>query len=155
FYIGGEIFKDPRAKSVALDGLSASIIASGLISAPLKYGLGRSRPEQHQGPYHFAPFSGHDSFPSGHATQAFAVATVISEHYDYLWVKFGAYGLASMVGYARLNNNAHWASDVLAGAAIGTFVGHVVVHFNQNHRNVSLQPIVAPKMQGAQLTFSF
>src|SRR5262249_28006883 len=133
FYVGGELFKDARAKSVALDGLSASLIASGLITTSLKYVVGRSRPSQEDTPYHFAPFSGKDSFPSGHATQAFAVATVIAEHYDPLWVKFSAYGLASMVGYARLNNNDHWGSDVLAGAAIGTFVSHVVVQFNQHH----------------------
>ena len=155
FYVGGEIFKDPRAKSVALDGLSASIIASGLILQPLKYGIGRSRPSANQGAYSFQPFRGGDSFPSGHTTEAFALATVIAEHYDSLWIKFTSYGVASMVGYARVNNNAHWASDVLAGAAIGTFVGHVVVHFNQNHRNVSLQPIVGPRMQGVQISFFF
>jgi hypothetical protein len=155
FYLGGVIFKDQRARSVGLDGLSASIIASGLILQPLKYGIGRSRPSDSQGVYNFQPFSGKDSFPSGHATEAFTLATVIAEHYDSLWVKFGSYGLASMVGYARLNNNAHWASDVVAGAAIGTFVGHVVVHFNQNHRNVSLQPMVGPNMQGALVYVSF
>src|SRR5262249_32299148 len=125
FYVGGEIFKDARSKSVALDGLSASIIASGLILQPLKYSIGRSRPSANQGAYHFEPFSGKDSFPSGHTTEAFALATVISEHYDALWIKCSSYGLASMVGYARLNSNAHWASDVLAGAALGTFVAHV------------------------------
>jgi hypothetical protein len=155
FYLGGVIFKDPRATRVGLDGISASIIASGLILQPLKYGIGRSRPSDNQGTYNFQPFSGKDSFPSGHSTEAFTLATVIAEHYDSLWIKFGSYGIASMVGYARLNNNSHWASDVVAGAAIGTFVGHVVVHFNQNHRNLSLQPIVGPNMQGALISFSF
>jgi hypothetical protein len=155
FYIGGEIFKDQRAKSVALDGISASIIASGLILQPLKYGIGRSRPGDNQGAYNFVPFNGNDSFPSGHSTEAFTLATVIAEHYDAIWVKFGSFGIASMVGYARLNNNSHWASDVLAGAAIGTFVGHVVVHFNQNHRNISLQPMMGPSMQGATVSVSF
>jgi len=155
FYLGGVIFKDQRAKAVALDGLSASIIASGLILQPLKYGLGRSRPSDNQGAYHFEPFGGNDSFPSGHSTEAFTLATVIAEHYDSPWVKFSSYGIASMVGYARLNNNAHWASDVVAGVAIGTVVGHVVVHFNQNHRNVLLQPIVGPDLQGINISFSF
>jgi membrane-associated phospholipid phosphatase len=155
FYVGGEFLHDPRAKSVALDGISASIIASGLIVQPLKYVIGRSRPNKDQGAYDFHPFNGSASFPSGHATQAFAVATVISEHYDSLWITLSAYGLASTVGYARLNNDAHWTSDVLAGAAIGTFVGHVVVQFNQHHRNISLQPVIERNLQGAQLSFSF
>ena len=155
FYLGGAIFDDPRAKAVALDGASASLIASGLILYPLKYTVGRSRPSDNVGPYHFQPFSGHDSFPSGHTTEAFAVATVIAEHYDSLWIKFTSYGLASMVGYARLNSNVHWASDVLTGAAIGTFVGHVVVHVNEKHWRLSVQPVIGPTMRGAQLSFSF
>ncbi|PYJ03070.1 MAG: hypothetical protein DME25_13610 [Verrucomicrobia bacterium] len=155
FYLGGELFKDPSAKSVALDGLSASIIASGLIAQPLKYTFGRNRPNKGHGAYVFQPFSGNDSFPSGHTTQAFAVATVISEHYDSLWVQGASYGLASMVGYARLNHNAHWASDVVAGAAIGTVVGRFVVHFNQQHHSVSFAPILGPGMQGGALTWAF
>jgi membrane-associated phospholipid phosphatase len=138
-----------------LDGISASIIASGLIVQPLKYGIGRSRPDKNRGSFDFHPFGGSASFPSGHATQAFAVATVIAEHYDSLWIKLSAYGLASTVGYARLNKDEHWATDVLAGAAIGTFVGSVVVHFNQHHRDVSLQPVIERNMQGAQISFSF
>lgn len=155
FYVGGEIFQDARAKSVALDGLSATIIASGLILQPLKYGIGRSRPGVTHGAYRYRPFGGSYSFPSGHATEAFAVATVVAEHYDSLWARVISYGLASAVGYARLNGNAHWASDVLAGAALGVFVGHVVVRFNQEHRRLSLQPILGPHMQGVQVSFSF
>lgn len=155
FYAGGELFHDSRAKSVALDGAAASIIASGLILYPLKYTVGRSRPNSGRGAYHFQPFGGSDSFPSGHATEAFAVATAIAEHYESVWVKVGSYGLASMVGYARLNTNVHWASDVLAGAALGTFVSHVVIRFNEHYRNVSLQPIVGPDFKGAELCFSF
>jgi membrane-associated phospholipid phosphatase len=155
FYAGGEIFQDPREKSVALDGLSASIIASGLIIQPLKYGLGRHRPSDNESAYHFQPFSGNDSLPSGHTAEAFALATVIAEHYDSPWIRLASYGLASAVGYARLNKDAHWASDVVAGAAIGTFVGHVVVHFNEHQRTLFLQPIVEPDMRGVQLGWSF
>ena len=155
FYLGGAIFDDRRAKAVALDGVSASLIASGLILYPVKYTVGRSRPNANVGAYHFNPFSGHDSFPSGHATEAFTVATVIAEHYDSIWIKVTSYGLASMVGYARLNSNVHWASDVLAGAALGTFVGHVVVHVNENHWRLSVQPVLGPNMRGAELALSF
>jgi hypothetical protein len=152
FYLYGEIFKDPRAKTTALDSISASAIASGIVTNSFKYVIGRGRPTDNQGAYSFQPFSGRDSFSSGHTTEAFALASVISEHYDTPWVQVTSYGLASMVGYARLNNNRHWPSDVLAGAAIGTFVGKTVVHFNQKHRNVSLQPIVGPDMHGAQIS---
>jgi hypothetical protein len=77
---------------------------------------------------------------------------VITEHYNAPWVQVSCYGLASAVGYARLNNNRHWPSDVLAGATIGTFVGKTVVHFNEKHRQVSIQPIVGPDIRGAQMS---
>ena len=80
------------------------------------------------------------------------MASVITEHYNAPWVQVTSYGLASAVGYARLNNNRHWPSDVLAGATIGTFVGKTVVHFNERHRQVSIQPIVGPDIRGAQMS---
>jgi hypothetical protein len=155
FYIAGEIFKDPRAKTTALDSISASAIASGLITNSFKYVIGRGRPTDGRGAYNFRPFSGQDSFSSGHTTEAFALASVISEHYQSLWVQVTCYSLASTVGYARLNNNRHWPSDVLAGAAIGTFVGKTVVHFNEKHRQLSIQPIVGPDIHGAQMSLEW
>lgn len=155
FYLGGMVFNDPEAKAVALDATSASLIASGLVLYPIKYAVGRARPGANVGAYHFKPFSGSDSFPSGHTTEAFALATVIAEHYDSIWIDVGCYGLASAVGYARLDLNYHWASDVLAGAAIGTFVGHVVVHVNHNRWGMNVQPLIGSGIKGAQLSWSF
>ena len=155
FYIAGEIFKDPRAKATALDAISASAIASGLITNSIKYVVGRGRPADHRGAYDFEPFTGHDSFSSGHTTEAFVLASVIAEHYNSPLIQFTSYGLAGMVGYARLNHNRHWASDVLVGATVGTFVGKTVVHYNQRHRQMSLQPIVGPDMQGAQISVAW
>ena len=152
FYIYGEFFKDPRAKTTALDAISASAIASGIVTNSFKYVIGRGRPTDGHGAYNFRPFSGQDSFSSGHTTEAFALASVITEHYNAPWVQVTSYGLASAVGYARLNNNRHWPSDVLAGATIGTFVGKTVVHFNEKHRQVSIQPIVGPDFNGAQMS---
>ena len=83
----------------------------------------------------FHPFSGSDnSFPSGHATQAFAVASVISAHSDQVWVSVTAYTIAGLVGFSRIYHNAHWTSDVTAGALIGTFVGRGVVALNKRLR---------------------
>jgi membrane-associated phospholipid phosphatase len=152
FYLGGELFHDARAKAVALDGISASIITSALIVQPLKVVVGRNRPLAGHGDSRFRPFGGSYSFPSGHATQAFAVATVIAEHYDSPWIKIASYTLASAVGFARINDNNHWTTDILAGAAIGIFVGEVVVH---SHRDFSISPMVSRERTGLQLTWAY
>lgn len=156
YYIAGVTFDDSKAKTIALDGLSASLIASGIITPILKEVTGRSRPSQNEGAYKFKPFSGKDSFPSGHATQAFAVASVIAEHNEAWWIKFLAYGTASMVGYARIEKNAHYTSDVFAGAVIGTAVGRTVVLHNQKKRSqFSINPYIDGDMRGMAFSYSF
>jgi membrane-associated phospholipid phosphatase len=155
FYLYGEVFKDPRAKSTALDSVAATAIGPGIIVNATKYLVGRGRPTDGKGAYDFQPFSGHDSFLSGHTTEAFTLASVITEHYPALWIKITAYGLAGTVGYARLNNNRHWTSDVLAGAVVGTYVGKTVVRFNRAHHRIKLQPIVERDFHGAELSMAW
>ena len=142
FYGAGKIFNDPRAEAVAADGLASSLIAAGVITPALKTITGRSRPTQSESAYDFLNRRG--SFPSGHTTQAFAVAAVVAEHYDSVWVDVLAYGIAGLVGYARIANNAHFASDVLAGAAIGVAVGKSVVRLNSERQSIRLVPMATP-----------
>ncbi len=154
FEVGGLIFKDDNARATAQDGLAASIVAAGIITPALKYAVGRKRPSQENNPHKFSPFNGYNSFPSGHTTQAFAVASVIAEHYDSHLVKISSYGLASLVGYARMERRAHWASDVLAAAFIGTLVGRQIVHFNHEKR-YQFSVIADQDTVGAQVTRTF
>jgi membrane-associated phospholipid phosphatase len=64
--------------------------------------------------------TGASSFPSAHTSNAFTTATVFATVYkNHKWVPFVAYGLAGLVGLSRIYDNGHWASDVMAGAAIG------------------------------------
>ena len=66
-----------------------------------------------------SPFKG-SSFPSGHATAAFSVATVVANRYSRKrWVPVLAYGMATAISVARVSTNAHFTSDVFLGAAIG------------------------------------
>jgi len=66
-----------------------------------------------------SPFKG-SSFPSGHAAAAFSVATVIANRYgNHKWVPWAVYGMATFIGLSRISTNAHFASDVFVGAAIG------------------------------------
>lgn len=121
---------DRRSQAVFVDGLAASLIAWGFIAPVLKYSVGRERPSDTGNPYRFRPFTNHNSFPSGHTTQAFAVATVIASHYPAWWVEALAYGSAGLVGYCRVEQNEHWTSDVVAGALIGWSVARSVVKHN-------------------------
>ena len=61
------------------------------------------------------------SFPSGHAANAFAGATILSIEYqkNHPWVPYVAYGVATGVGVMRVANNRHYISDVLFGAGLG------------------------------------
>ena len=121
------------------DGLSASLIASGMITPVLSSLVGRERPTENQGAYAFHPFEGR-SFPSGHTTQAFAVASVIATSYDQLWVKVAAYGAAAVTAYVRVQRGKHFPTDVVVAAAIGTTVGRSVGHFNRKLRSGEPEP---------------
>ena len=77
----GLVFHDADSRDTAIDGVMASVLASGIVTPSLKLILGRARPNQTDDTLSFQPFhSGYASLPSGHATQAFAVASVISAH---------------------------------------------------------------------------
>lgn len=74
-----------------------------------------------------------ESFPSGHTTVAFAVAAGATEEMKAHWPKHarlvGAalYTLAGYVAFARVYDDVHWTSDVVAGAALGTLMGRRAV----------------------------
>jgi membrane-associated phospholipid phosphatase len=160
FYLAGTLGDNARAMHVAQDGIASTLIASVVITPVLLYVIGRSRPSANQGVADFHPFrSSGSSFPSDHATQAFAVATVISSHYDIPWVKTVSYGSAGLVGFARIYRNAHFSSYVLAGALIGSFVGHSVVAYNERRRNsgsgVAFMPMIAPGASGLMIQVRF
>lgn len=136
FYFGGLAFHNDKARAVAQDGLAASLITSGMVVPLGKVIFGRPRPESRDEPGEFEFFSfKKDSFPSGHTAQAFTVASVISAHYqDQPWVSIVSYGAAAAVGWARVQQGRHFASEVAAGAVIGTFVGRTVVRSNRRER---------------------
>lgn len=68
-----------------------------------------------------------NSFPSGHAAEAFAIATVFERRYrDHKWVPWIAYGVATLIGFSRVTLQSHFPSDVFMGSAIGYVVGRYV-----------------------------
>ncbi len=84
-----------------------------------------------------------DSFPSCHATTAFAVARIQSHyHPDYaiLW-----YSGAALIGYSRLDLNRHRLTDVLIGAGLGYLVGEIELG---QKRGLLLFPLIRQDAQG-------
>lgn len=74
-----------------------------------------------------SPFHG-SSFPSGHTTAVFSVATVVANRYGrHRWVPYVSYAFATVIGLSRITTIAHWPSDVFLGAAIGYSTSKYVV----------------------------
>ncbi|MBA2686055.1 MAG: phosphatase PAP2 family protein [Gemmatimonadaceae bacterium] len=171
----GRIGHFDRVADLGLHSTEAIVVSSG-ITYVIKGLAGRERPS-HAGvndPDDFRFGGGFakgssSSFPSGHATAAFAMATVVTLETHRWWPKstwFIApvmFGGASMVGLARLYTNAHWASDVIMGAGIGTLTGLKVFRYNHvtsanNRANrwlLRAVPSVSPSIEGRGATLSW
>ncbi len=132
----GWMGNDERGVDAMVDGIEASIIASGIIAPALKFTVGRYRPNRTAGDSDkFDPFSSNYSFPSGHTTQAFTIASVLAFSFEEQpVVGVTSFLAATGVGLSRIHNDAHYVSDVVAGAIIGTWVGYEVVRYNQSRR---------------------
>jgi membrane-associated phospholipid phosphatase len=117
-YLTGELAGSRNLKRVALHAGAAAALATG-ISSGLKYTIGRTRPSFAGDPDQFRPFTGANSFPSGHTAVAFAIATAVAEETHDSWSDVALYSAATLTAMARVNDDRHWASDVLFGALIG------------------------------------
>jgi membrane-associated phospholipid phosphatase len=158
-WLAGEAWSKPSLVSTAEDGLEASIIAAGLVTPVVKEIVGRERPSYGAGHASFSPFSGRASFPSGDATLAFSVASVVAAHASSVWLRGMAWGLAGLVSWERIHLDQHWASDVVAGALVGSAVGEWVVHRHQpvTGRQVGwvIEPTIGPAVFGLQVAESW
>lgn len=118
----------PTWKSACIQTLLAHGVA-GLVTQILKHTIGRPRPRLKQGQdWEIAPSleSGWDSFPSGHTTASFAVATVLAYHFPkakMLW-----FGLAAFNGTCRVITGAHFPTDVLGGVLVGIGTALIIIH---------------------------
>jgi membrane-associated phospholipid phosphatase len=143
--LAGELSGNKKLVRLAWHAGSAAAVASG-VTTVLKYTIGRARPDHGGDSDEFRPFRGATSFPSGHTTLAFAVATAIADETENGWVDAAVYGAATLTAYARVNDDRHWVSDVLAGA----LVGHLSARW-LSRRGASLR--LAPQSVG--LAFGF
>ena len=124
----GKLAGRPELASTSADAFEATLIAGGLLAPVLKEVVGRARPSAGKGSSSFKPFSSNASFPSGEATEAFAIASVVAAHYRRPWIQASAWTAAAIVAEGRLRMDAHWLSDVVGGALLGGGVGTWIVH---------------------------
>jgi hypothetical protein len=126
FYLVGRAAHNARARETGLLGGEA-LIDGGVVFSVLKNVTQRQRPDHDEGQGEF--FERGHSFPSGHATSAWALATVVANEYKgHRAVEIAAYGLAAAVSASRYTGRNHFLSDVLVGSAIGYGTGRYVYH---------------------------
>ena len=104
-------------------------VALGVESVAINVGVKslfrRTRPRRQEHERHFLRQPRSSSFPSGHATSGFMAASLLSEGQP-RWRRIGWHVVASVVAASRVHVGIHHPSDVVAGALIGTGLGHLV-----------------------------
>jgi hypothetical protein len=157
--IYGYAASDDKAKTTFLLS-TESFLLTGAFVQVLKHTTGRARPytgEPHDTWYGLTSQGDHMSFPSGDASSAFAISAVVASEYDNAFVPPILYGLSTLVALERVHNNAHWASDVFVGSAIGYFTGKAVVesHSIKKEGLVRIAPLVNNDEYGFLITYCF
>lgn len=143
-YLIGTLDGQRRTQDLGLHSAEAILLVS-METGVIKVMTGRARPyESYDNAANFQFFRGlrddkYRSFPSGHTATAFAFAATVSSETQRWWPSTRwiigpiMYTGATLTGVSRIYNKAHWASDVMAGAALGTLTGIKVVRYQHSH----------------------
>jgi membrane-associated phospholipid phosphatase len=144
-YIAGRA-RDDRVSRIDGEAALEATLMSGVITWAVKGLVGRARPlVDSTRADNFALGRGfrlgdsYESFPSGHVTAAFALATVLTSRLQERgapirhWVTPTMFTLASLTALSRMYHHNHWPTDCLAGAAIGTVTGLVTARWHERH----------------------
>ena len=162
-YIFEHFNENEKATRTTLIATESFLITS-LYTTVLKYSFGRARPHNtdtnHDDSHmHFDGFSiKNNSFPSGHTSTAFAIATVVANEYEETpYIKPISYGLATLTGLSRINDQKHWASDVFLGAALGYFTSKTLLrlHNNKKGQHFTIYPRADSRGGGIMLSKQF
>jgi membrane-associated phospholipid phosphatase len=143
FYFIGTARHDERFRETGLIAFE-TLIDANLVAEAVKLVANRARPLEANGRGDFQDSPNgrwNSSFPSGHAINTWALASVIAHEYPKPLVYVLAYGLASTVVVARVGARKHFPSDVLAGAAMGWFTGDYVYGKRHNRELEKKRPV--------------
>jgi hypothetical protein len=148
-YLVGKGTGNSKARETGFLGAEA-IAHSQIVTLVLKTATQRERPLDFQanGRGGIAFGNGGNSFPSGHASSSFALATVFTYEYglEHRWVPYASYGLASLVAASRLSAQQHWVSDLFVGSTLGFLIGRYVYKAHHNTRIDSEVPARADRV---------
>mgnify|MGYP003969616819 CR=1 FL=1 len=158
-YLYGRLGENHKMERTALLA-TESFLVTGLFTTVLKIGIGRPRPDKigSSSDTFDGPFSSNVSLPSGHTSTAFAIATVVAHEYEEVpFLAPISYGIATLTGLSRINDNQHWASDVFLGAALGYFTSKTILrlHSNKKGRHFTIYPRADNKGGGFILSSRF
>jgi len=147
----GLLRSDDKLKGTGWD-MGEAVVLSGVSAQVFKLAFGRLRPSETTSPDHWG--EGGASFPSGHVTAAFAAAQVFADEMprDQWGWRVLAYTLAGATAYGRMEGNAHWLSDTVAGAALGISTGRFVSNRDEDRKS-RLSVFVSPWHGGAMVQF--
>ncbi|MCP9447908.1 MAG: phosphatase PAP2 family protein [Nitrospira sp.] len=121
----GWLWSKETIRKAGVETLLAHGLAALIVNG-LKHLIGRPRPKfTHSGDWLLAPSmaSGFDSFPSGHSSVSFAVATVLAKRFPAIGPV--VIGIACFVMLSRVLRGSHFPTDVIGGAVIGVVSGSI------------------------------
>ncbi len=116
---------------------------NAVITLALKYSVNRTRPYITYPDINPYQHLNDPSFPSGHTSYAFCLATTLSIEYSKWYVIVPSYAWSASVGYSRMYLGMHYPSDVLAGAIVGAasaWLSYKGTQFLLHKRNKRVQP---------------
>src|SRR5437588_10107392 len=154
-YVYGAWRDNAKAREIGVLG-TESLLDSLILSGVMKEVFRRNRPDE-KNPGDF--WGGGTSFPSGHAIQIWSIASLLDHEFKHKKiVGITAYSLAGIVSGARIAEQKHFASDVVAGGTMGWFIGRYVYDTHMSHlahTHSSLIPMIVPQVNPLQRSYSF
>jgi membrane-associated phospholipid phosphatase len=152
-WLSAALIDDDDGRLEARSMLEAAALSS-TAAYILKQAAGRERPYEtaDRASWH----RGGDAFPSLHVTAAFAIGTVLAESGNdrYRWIRrVLGYTIAAGTAYERLDHQAHWASDAMAGALLGVASARFVMS-RRNADERRAESMLVPLRGGVMLTYT-
>jgi hypothetical protein len=156
------LFFDEPSTRVTGRLVAEAFLFSGITTTLGKSFFGRARPFVNGDAHNFEWFQLSEpqlALPSGHATIAFSMASVLSSRIDNIYASIGLYAIATSTAAARVYKDKHWLSDVMLGSAIGIASGLYVCNLEEERSNPTKSQTfrwkLSPSFNGVNLTMQW